>query len=174
MPALLTNVRIYLAIAEEAAAESKRLAEGARTRRSDGGWVTAFDPDRRSFKHSLIAVAFAGIYLEALLGLVARERLPEHRLKKFDRSTYEEKLKLLGMSDPDLLGRCKRFRLARNDLIHEKVVDLDSAAHVPLRKGQEEAEFALDVVRSITSLLRREQAVGAGSARTRPPRPERR
>jgi hypothetical protein len=123
MPSIMTNVRVYLTIAEDAAAESKRLLEEGRSPKPDGqpGYAVRHDPERRSFKQSFIAIAFAGMYLEALLALVGRERLGPELYKKIDRAhtTYEEKLRLLGVSGSDLLAACKRFCEARNDLMHE-------------------------------------------------------
>jgi hypothetical protein len=160
MPSVMTNVRVYLAIAEDAAAESKRLLEEGRTPKPDGqpGYVVTHDPERRSFKQSFIAIAFAGMYLEALLALVGRERLGPELYKKVDRAhtTYEEKLRLLGVSDPDILAGCKRFREARNDLMHEKPVDLESLDRGEWRTAQDEASFGIETVRAITKELRGE------------------
>ncbi len=158
MPSVMTNVRVYLTIAEDAAAESKRLLEEGRSPKPDGqpGYVVRHDPERRSFKQSFIAIAFAGMYLEALLALVGRERLGPELYKKIDRAhtTYEEKLRLLGVSDSDLLAACKRFREARNDLMHEKPVDLESQDLGEWRTAQDEASFAIETVRAITKELR--------------------
>lgn len=103
MPVVHTNINVYLAVAEEAAADSNRLFEEGRSPRPNGesGYVIAFDPDRRSFKQSFVAIAFAGMYLEALLGLVGTMRLGKVLYNKIDRqTTYEEKLRLLGIFDP--------------------------------------------------------------------------
>lgn len=157
MSGLISNIRTYFAIAEDAAAESKRLLDAGRTPKPDGqpGFVVAFDPEQKSFKQSLIAIAFAGMYLEALVGIMGRQRLGEDRYAKIERATYEEKLRQLGVSDPKLLADCKRFRLARNDLVHEKPVDLDAPAPATeWLTAQQEAVFAIDVVTSIASSLR--------------------
>lgn len=158
MPSIMTNVRVYLTIAEDAAAESKRLLEEGRSPKPDGqpGYAVRHDPERRSFKQSFIAIAFAGMYLEALLALVGRERLGPELYKKIDRAhtTYEEKLRLLGVSSSDLLAACKRFREARNDLMHEKPVHLESQDPGEWRTAQDEASFAIETVRAITKELR--------------------
>jgi hypothetical protein len=151
---LLTNVGVYLTIAEDAAAESKGLLDAGRTRRPDGGYVIAFDPERKSFKQSLIAIAFAGMYLEASLGTVGRQRLGKDRYATIERTIYEQKLHRLGVTDPKLLADCKRFREARNDLLHEKPIDLESPdPATEWRTAQHEAAFAIETVRSIASAL---------------------
>lgn len=151
----ITNLNIYLAVAEDAAAESIRLHEEGRTPRpAVGGYVKTFDPDSRSFKQSFIAIAFAGMYLEALLGLACIARLGRELYKKVERqTTYEEKLKLLGVLDPDVLDQCKRFRETRNDLMHEKPVSLEELGTVIVRKAQAEAKFAIEFVRLIRGKL---------------------
>jgi hypothetical protein len=156
MPRLITNIRIYLAIAEEAAAESKRLSDSARTPMPNGqpGYAVAYDPDQRSFKQSLIAVAFAGMYLEALFTLVGRQRFGAG-YSALERRQWEVKLKALGVDDEELQARCRQFREARNDLVHEKPFDLDEPASGKLRSAQEEAAIALEVVKAIAARLHR-------------------
>jgi hypothetical protein len=157
MAALLTNLHVYLQIAEDAAAESRRLLEEGRRPKPDGqpGYIVTWDPDRRSFKQSLIAIAFTGMYLEALLALVGKERLGKDQYKKIDRFTYEEKLKKLGVSDSSLLLDCKRFREARNDLVHEKALDLGELTPSTMRTAQEEASLGIELVKAIADALRR-------------------
>lgn len=164
MPPIITNLNVYLAIAEDASAEAMRLLEAGRVPRPDGqpGYIiTSFDPERKSFKQSLIAIAFAGMYLEALFGLVGNARLGKDLYKKIDghRYTYEEKLSLLGVLDPTILASCKRFREARNDLIHEKAIDLEALRGVQIRTAQKEAAFGVEFVKSIRGRL--ETADGA-------------
>lgn len=169
---LFTNLSVYLAIAEEALAESTRQLEAHRTPKPDGqpGYIFTSDPDRKSFKQSLIAIAFAGIYLEALLSLTGRARLGKAFYdKKIDRCfTYEEKLRLLGIVDERDLDGCMRFRESRNDLIHEKALDFDAPrpdmkVHTKPRKGgsprkhireaQTEAAFGVEFVKSMANKL---------------------
>ena len=86
MSVVHSNLSVYIAIAEEAAVESARLLEAGRTPKPDGepGHIISLDPERRSFKQSLIAVAFAGMYLESLLGLVGNARLGKALYNKQD------------------------------------------------------------------------------------------
>ncbi|MEI8014213.1 MAG: hypothetical protein WCH20_05175 [Nitrospira sp.] len=171
MASVFTNFSVYLATAEEALAESTRQLNTHRTPKPDGqpGYILASDPERRSFKQSLIAIAFAGMYLEALLSLIGRARWGEAFYdEKIDRFKYEEKLKLLGIVDQNNLAGCTRFREARNDLMHEKALSFEmpgseKKVHTKNRKrgipkkdirvAQEEAAFGVKFVKSIGSML---------------------
>lgn len=159
-PLAVTNIHVFRAIAEEAASEARRLLGASRRPKPDGepGWIITFDPERKSFKQALIAIAFAGMYLEALLGLAGTKRLGLQGYRKIERMTYEEKLKRLGVEDEALLTNCKRFRDARNELTHEKTYDTRS-----IRVAQEECAHAIEVVELVTT------AVGAQNSE----RPER-
>ena len=130
MTALLTNAHIYRAIAEEALAEAVRLDAASKQPKPDGshGFVVRLYPERRSFKKSLIAIAFSGVYLEALLFVQGTFRMGADWEKKFDRKQYEDKLKALGVEDAELLASAKRLREVRKELVHEKARSLDTAA----------------------------------------------
>ncbi len=156
MTAVLSNLTIYLAVAQEAAAESARHLEAGRIPKPDAqqGYIVTIDPARRSFKQGLIAIAFAGMYLDALLSLVGTARLGRDLYKKIDRqTTYEEKLALLGVREARILTDCKRFREARNDIIHEKALELDTLSVGELRRAQVEAKFAIVFIAEVRSLL---------------------
>lgn len=154
---MLSNANVYLAIAEEALAQSKQLDEASQRPKPDGqpGFVKTYDPEHASFKRSLVAMVFAGIYLEALLYIVGTDKLGKDEYMKIDRKHYEEKLRVLGVTDTETLTTCKRFREARNDLVHEKAIE----PHVGVDEttfytAQREAEIGVSFVRSIASLLR--------------------
>ena len=91
--------------------------------------VIAHDPSRRSFKQSLIAIAFAGIYFEALLFVVGMARLEARWLREMDRKSYEEKLKALGVTEEDVVAAARRLRLSRNDLVYEKAAPVGEVPH---------------------------------------------
>jgi hypothetical protein len=156
---LVSNVRVYLAIAEESASASQRFIEEGRRPKENGqpGYIVTHDPERRSFKQGLVAIAFAGMYLEALLSLVARERFGKDLYEKMDRHryTYEEKLKLLGVLDEKILSDCRRFRLSRNDLMHEKAARFEELRAEDLRTAQEEAAHAIVAIKAIAAALNR-------------------
>jgi hypothetical protein len=155
MTALLTNAHVYRAIAEEALAEAVRLDAGGKRPKPDGspGFVIQFDPERKSFKQSLIAIAFSGIYLEALLFVHGTFRMGADWEKKFDRKLYEEKLAALGITDTELLASAKRLREVRNDLVHEKARPLDNAALSNNYWAQAEASTSLAFIKAIAALL---------------------
>ena len=153
---MLSNLSVCLAIAEEALAELQELDAAGRTPKPDGqpGYVVALDPDRRSFKQSLVALAFAGMYFDALLYLRGATRLGKLESERIDRNTkYEDKLQLLGVSDIEILATCKRFREARNDLTHEKAVATPEVSTAHFRWAQTEAAVALAFARQVRELL---------------------
>jgi hypothetical protein len=72
---LFSNIEFYEAIAKEALATVHELDAKERHPKPDesSGHVITWDPERRSFKNSLIAIAFASMWLEALLlGMLSR------------------------------------------------------------------------------------------------------
>ncbi len=153
---MLSNANVYLAIAEEALAESKKLDEASQRPGPDGepGIVKTLDPERTSFKQSLVAMVFAGIYLEALLYMVGIDKLGKDEYMKIDRKHYEEKLRVLGVRDTETLKTCKRFREARNDLVHEKAIEPHAGIDgTTFHRAQREAEIGVSFVQSIESLL---------------------
>lgn len=155
MTALLTNAHVYRAIAEEALSEAVRLDAEGKQPKPDGspGFIVQLDPERRSFKKSLIAIAFSGIYLEALLFVHGTFRMGADWEKKFDRKCYEEKLKALGITDEKLLASAKRLREVRNDLIHEKSRPLETVALSNNYWAQSEAAVSVAFVKTIAAQL---------------------
>ena len=155
MIALLTNAHVCRAIAEEALAEAVCLDAAARRPKPDGspGFVIELDPERKSFKKSLIAIAFSGIYLEALLFVHGTFRMGASWEQTFDRKPYEEKLKALGITDEELLASAKRLREVRNELVHEKARPLDTAALSNTYWAQSEAAASIALVQTIAAKL---------------------
>jgi hypothetical protein len=155
MTPLLTNAHVYRAIAEEALAEAIRLDAAAKQPKPDGspGFVIQLDPERKSFKRSLVAIAFSGIYLEALLFVHGTFRMGARWEQKFDRKLYEEKLKALGITDEELLASSKRLHEVRNELVHEKARSLDTAALSNTYWAQSEATASVALVQTIAAKL---------------------
>jgi hypothetical protein len=153
--AMLTNSYVYRAIAEEALAEAMCLDSAAKSPKPDGspGFVIQLDPDRRSFKKSMIAIAFSGIYFEALLFVQGTFRMGANWEKKFDRKTYEEKLKALGITDEKLLASAKRLREVRKYLVHEKARPIDAALSNTYW-AQTEASASVEFIRAIAAELK--------------------
>jgi hypothetical protein len=152
MTVMLTNAHVYRAIAEEALEEAVRLDAAARQPKPDGspGFVIQMDPERKSFKKSLVAIAFSAVYLEALLFLRGTKLMGEGWERKFDRKSYEEKLKVLGITDVELLASAKRLQEVRNDLVHEKARPLDTALSSKYR-AQSEAASSVAFIKAITA-----------------------
>ena len=153
---MISNLGVYLSIAEEALEESERLEISARSPKPDGkpGFVIQYDPERKAFKNSLITVTFAGIYLEALLYIVGISRIGKTEYLKIDQKHYEEKLKKLGLTDSELLDTCKRFRKVRNDLVHEKALESAEMIEGEFFFAQREARNAVSFVKRVAALLR--------------------
>jgi hypothetical protein len=159
---LYTNLDAYFAIAIEAWEEAKVSLDRHTSPKPDGtGFIRRLDPSQRSFKQSMIAIAFAGVYLESLLFVVGSQRLGRSRwLQYHEFSKYESKLELLGVTDAGLLEGCKRLRMTRKGLMHEKAAaDLSEG----IRVAQDEAEHAIQLIREISALLRPNSAAGASS-----------
>lgn len=128
---MITNVDVYFAIAEEALAEFERLEKLARRPKPDGepGVIVTYDPQRKSFKNSLVSIVFAGMYLDALFYILGTKRFGKGRYnKKYDNKSLEEKLQLFGLSDKDLLAEAEQFRKRRRQLVHEKAVQISDLA----------------------------------------------
>jgi hypothetical protein len=149
---LMTNANVYFAIAEDAQAESERLAMLARRPKPDGdtGVIVTYDPDQKSFKNSLVAIVFAAMYLEALFYLLGTRKFGSAKYnKEYDRKCLEDKLLLFALKDDDLRIATKRLRECRRNLIHEKA---DLTANV-LHVAQDEGKHAIELVKTITEKL---------------------
>ncbi|MCP4609688.1 MAG: hypothetical protein GY845_13335 [Planctomycetes bacterium] len=146
-----SNLHLYLAIAKEAMDESDRIGEAQTRPKPNGelGSIITYDPEHKSFKHSLIALAFAGIYLDALLYITGMNRLGKEAYDRIDRKCYQDKLVALGIKDSKVLSTCARFRICRNELVHERAFQ-DSE----LWGAQIEARKAIDLIDQITELLK--------------------
>jgi hypothetical protein len=151
---MTSNLHIYLSLAQNALRTAKRFTTAHRKPRPDGqpGYIITYDPKQKSFKHSLIAIVFAGIYFEALVYIEGVRLLGKSKYKKISNAKYEVKLRALGMDDKSLLENCERFRKSRNDLVHEKADDFKSSK-TKLRFAQVEAQHAIDFILRVTQLL---------------------
>src|SRR5689334_9733852 len=92
VPALiLTNIDVYRAIALEALQRAEESGAAHRRPMPDGhaGSILTPDPTRTSFKQSMIAIVFAGMYLEALLHIIGTKRLGRATYKKISGEEFE-------------------------------------------------------------------------------------
>ena len=119
---VITNITVYEAIAEDAHQKMHELIDSGRRPKPDGspGWIVSWDPYQASFKQAMIVIVFIGIWLEALMHLLIVRGHGEQKFKEYDFKTYEEKLRLLDVSDQQIIDRVTRFRKTRKVLVHEK------------------------------------------------------
>ncbi len=153
---VVTNAYTYLHIARESLETSKRLQDAHRRPKPDGspGWILQFDPQRASFKHSVIAIVFAGVYFEAITYIAGMKQFQGKDLNRFDKQNYEERLRLLGFPDPDLAVGAKRLRTARREIVHEKAFTIGGiSSSLPWLTAEEEAEHAVEYVNRIATLF---------------------
>jgi hypothetical protein len=138
---MITNVRTYLAIAEEALDESERLAVLARRPKPDGehGHIVSFDPHQRSLKNSLVAIVFSATHLESVIYIVWMRTRGRLSYEKHKHKSYERKLVYLGLCDRDILFDTARFRELRNGIVHERALEVAELTGVALQSAQDEA-----------------------------------
>ena len=151
---IVTNVEIYKAIADEAYQEMVQLMEAGRRPKLDGsaGWIITYDPSHASFKKAMISLVFTGMWLEALMHLLIVRKFGEAKFKEYDFKAYEEKLKLLGITDKELLDSVSRFRAVRKALVHEKAHFDDGE----IKTAQSEAENAHQMLHAIHAQISNE------------------
>jgi hypothetical protein len=161
---IASNLSVYLDIAREALASSKAIAAAQTRPMPDGrpGSIMTWDPRHDSFRQSVIAIVFAGIYFDAFLYIAIRQqrqargagkRVTKGRKRPRKRgSSYEASLEKLNVTDAESLAACKRFSAARNALVHEKaLIGPDYAGEIYV--AQVEADHALSLVERIARLL---------------------
>ena len=151
---ILSNVRVYRDIATNAHIEAETLAASATVARNDGsgGSVVTYDPLQRSFKASLVAIVFAGMYIEALCWLIGCQRLGVEKYRDIDAKPIEKRLAELGVTDAILLEDALAFRKARKELVHEKALP-PSIDLSPVRSGQGEALRAIALLKRVERTL---------------------
>jgi hypothetical protein len=164
---VISNLDVYLAIATEALTRSQELDAEQTRPMPDGmpGQIITWDPTRSSFKHSLIAIVFAGVYLDALLYIAnrnlqrasdARKVSKAGRQSRKGRGRYEVGLAKLGITDPELVEGCKRLNEARDGIVHERALEIGPPfVEEKMHVAQREAEHALTIVRRVADRLRR-------------------
>ena len=155
--AKLSNAAVFLAIAENALAESERLLAANRRPNGAGGYVVKLDPGQRSFKQALVALVFAGIYFEALAYAVARMRFSKERALEIDREPYPKRAALLGVEDEALHESLRQLQADRKGVVHEKALFLDDHGDMtaPGRDvaAQDAARVGVAAVRAFASKL---------------------
>lgn len=89
------------------------------------------------------------MWLEALTHLLIVLGHGEAKYREYDRKSYEDKLRFLGIDDEALLSQVRQFRTTRKELVHEKA-HFDTGA---VKSAQLEAEVANVVMRKIEAML---------------------
>lgn len=152
--AYLTNVDVFLSIAEESYAAMKLAFESGRRPKPDGlGYIVTLDATRTSFKQACITVAFAAMYFESLIYLIALRELGKDEALKVDRMLYEDRLEILGVKDTELLAKAQEFRKARKELVHEKAIELGQPIDPPPRYAQDMAEQTMQFIAALRAHL---------------------
>ena len=154
MESVVTNLNIYREIAEDALERSEQALREHCRKRPGGqrGTIITLDPNRASFKESLIALVFSGIYLEALLHVVGCQRVGYKKYIRIDGNSYEGKLRKLGITDEWVIKSAERYRRLRRDIVHEKAYD---SGYVKTRHiAQKEARRAIELIHKVAELLR--------------------
>lgn len=73
---------------------------------------------------------------------------------KLDRCPYQERLERLGITDPVLLDRLTGFRKMRNDLVHEKAIEVSEIGNEPLNTAQNAADRGIYLMKELRDLAR--------------------
>jgi hypothetical protein len=149
-----TNLGLYREIALEAFQLSQHELETHRRPRDEAdGYVTSFDPHSTSFKQAMVAIVFAGMFMEALLWVTGSRRLGVQAYTPVDKKGLEERAQTLGVTDHELLGDLKAYRQVRKELVHEKAVPF-SQDKSPTRVAQVEARKAVNLMSRLEAVLR--------------------
>ncbi len=151
---IFTNSSVYHAIAVQAMAASESAFRENSRPKADGspGYVMTLDPERRSFKQSMIAIVFSGMYIEAQLWLHGCRLLGVDKYGKIDKQPLEMRLQPLGISDQKLQDDLKAFRESRKALVHEKPVPFSTDTS-PIRTAQTEAAKAVALMELVDNAL---------------------
>jgi hypothetical protein len=151
---IFTNAHIYREIASESLQRSETLLEIHRRPREDDqpGMILSRESDRASFKHSLIAIVFAGMYFEAAFWRYGFRRLGEEGCRVVDPKELEKPPRALGIENEGLEAQLKAYREAKKELVHEKAVSI-STDRSPIRVAQQEARKAVELTCRVESVL---------------------
>ena len=132
---------------------SEDMGKNVKPRPEDSsGAIKTFDPEQTSFEQAMISTVFTCIWLEAILHLLIVDKFGKKCYTEVDHKIFEEKLKLLGCKDTELLENVERLRKVRNELVHEKAYfEFNDVG--ALRTGQDEAKNARVVMTGVEKWL---------------------
>ncbi|MFN1651958.1 MULTISPECIES: hypothetical protein [Vibrio harveyi group] len=115
-----SNFSVFYQIADEAFSEMLKAEKKYRKPCEDNPerTIISYDPSRTSFKSGMKVIVFSCMALEAILHLMAGDKLSKSKLHDFDRSNYEQKLSRFNILD--VADDCKRLSRIRRQLVHEQ------------------------------------------------------
>ncbi|MFV8250479.1 hypothetical protein [Bdellovibrio bacteriovorus] len=149
---IFSNLNVFFDIAYQAYQDAMLSLQKNVVPKEGGGFVIADDPQRVSFKQSLIAISFFGSYLDLYIRMKFILQELQMPNSQQDRVPYEEKLRYLGITDEDFLNDVKEFRSGRNDVSHEKPI-VSGWGVGSMGNAQDGAELGLRVVTRLKELL---------------------
>ena len=120
---LMSNISHFRGVVHAAHLEWYQLGESSLrpNPNNEKGHIITLASRMQMFRQALVCIVFCGVYLGALLVIKGRRKFGEKKWDKyFDKLIYEAKLELLGCSDLGIITKCRQFRKARNDIIHER------------------------------------------------------
>lgn len=155
---IISNLSVYYEIAKEAYSESMELLSQYRKPKSNDekGYILTPDPNRRSFKQALIAIAFSGSYIDLHLRIAYIKKHHEHPNKSWDRDkTYRQKIESFGIEKSEILDLFDKFKNDRNDVAHEKPVTsgIENAPKAKYSTAQDTATEGFMLVEQLRTLL---------------------
>jgi hypothetical protein len=153
--AYLSNVDVFYSLVEDSYSAMGLAMERGRTPKPDGsGFIVSIDSYETAFKNACVVVAFSGMFLEALVYLVALRRFSKSKAQEIDRiKPYRERLEAMGITDSRLLDQAELFQKARRELVHEKALELGKPIANPPIYAQDAAEQAIEFIRSLREQL---------------------
>lgn len=150
---VVSNIHVFYEIARDAHAKSLDSLNRHRTPNDRGGYTLTQDPERTSFKTALISIAFAGAYIELHLKFAFIAKSGKSPSRNWDRQKYEEKLRSLGVSDELLLERVGKFRIGRNDVLHEQPIVIGEPSTGLPGTAQDLSVFGMSLVEELRKVL---------------------
>jgi hypothetical protein len=120
---VITNIRIYRQIADEAYEIMVQARDAGRRPKEDGtaGWILIYDPSRTSFKQAMTSIVFTMIWFEALIHVRIVQNHGEDTFAKYDKKKGpEDKLQLLGFTDEAIIECMRQLQSDRKALVYEK------------------------------------------------------
>lgn len=153
-PYIITNLSVFYEIAKDTYAQSMLELEKNRTPKTNGGYVISYDPERKSFKNSLISISFSGSYLDLHLKISYFVKFKELPPKSWRMNNpYLKKLKSLGIDDKNIASLCEKFSTARNDVSHETPIIEGLESRLLHETAQDGAKVGIDLIETVRIAL---------------------